>query len=456
MKRKYALLILLCALLVFSGCGTVQLEVPGQAQQTTLSDFQQQDTPAFEADYYSAFSPGEYLLHLQRIFVSLYPLRTHDSKLGLAHYVEIFGADTPILGGDNDVLDLEAAAMQCSNIPVFYGLLAETQRYLSEHGINYDSLAQDYGKAHALRGEDVQAMANLLLRKQAALAFSSVAGAEYIEEKDLFVYDTLTDPYRGFTDKGWTLEFLGQSTTLDTGEHWGATNTVVPTMGCFWYDPASGAYYDLDGVQLGLTHNLEGLSDGIDCISVWKTTTFSSGQRRSFKVSTVRANYAIETVTEQTPILSVFVGSQMIDTGEVVSFSENTLTDAELTELSDTFFDDYYHDSSAGEKTTNYALANFFSKPEELDIAFLPLQSENELEQWCRQYLGISSVELQAPQQLVGTKECDIPYIAFFSGKRQDDLLILRYYNEMLRQHTILTLRQTDEGYQFVSNLPET
>lgn len=64
------------------------------------------------------------------------------------------------------------------------------QCYLSDHGINYDCLAQDYGKAYALRGEDVQEHSTF-----SRLSLSSIVNGTNDSLAGIMLYTVLTVSY---------------------------------------------------------------------------------------------------------------------------------------------------------------------------------------------------------------------------------------------------------------------
>lgn len=302
----------------------------------------------------------------------------------------------------------------------------------------------------------MQIIANLLLRKDVALTFASVAGAEYLPEEGLFVYDELMDPYQSFYDLGWTMEFVGSDMEMSSTFPWGSFMGSCPSTAFFFYDAESGVLYNPYGEQCGYTHNIDGLRSEAYGSSIYRSCTFSSSydmQNQYF----VEAFFMLEegeTVTADTPIYAVQCGSLSSSSAGEYILPEGELTPNQLATITSEFFDDFYHNSDVGGKTTNYALASFFGKPDEINTAFLPLQSDAELEQWCEKYLNLSASDLKV-MQAPGTAECGTPYVTLLSGNQQNDLLTLHYYNEMQKQYAVLVLRKTNDGYQFVSNLPE-
>ena len=399
-------------------------------------------------DYYAA-TPAKYLEHLAKVFVSLLPVRN-----GRGVYNEVF-ADTNEKT-TYDILNESVSGyqMNASNVPVFYGLLQETETYLSAHNVNDDTLAASYGKAHAIKAEYVRGMLDLMLRKHVELSCASVAGAEYIEGADLFVYDRLEDPYQQYYEKGWTLEFWCSG--YDDTSSWDAEATIwsAPNF-CFWYDAETAQIYDMEGALIGYTHNIDGLRSGQASL---KTCLFDRTYADSLLLTSCNVYYDAQIVIrKETPISSVFCGSVSMYVGDgSITPPDHILSQKNLAELGRDFFDNYYDTNCNREKLTNYLICSFYAAPEEIDLSTLPLKSEEELEEFCREYLGIEASQLSAGHSNMGTGSAKQfpPYLVLESGEVNGSIVTLRYYNEVLCMESILTLRQTENGYQVVSNLP--
>ena len=468
MKHRVALA--LCLLLLFSllGCEVQSLEVPTELPISSFGE----PTVEFTREYYANDTPMEYLYRLRRIFVSLVPLLPRDKDLGVALYWEEFAADDPMTLPDQpETYQRDEATtityVSRSVMPVFYGLLAETERFLSDHSINYDELAIPYGRAHALKAADVQALTNMLLGKEVELSFGSVAGAEFIQDESLFVYDVLENPYQEFLDKGWTLEISGSDCEQSTAG-WGKASNLAPSVDIFgWYDAESATLYDLYGDVLLHTHAIDKLRTEFYGRSV---ADFSGVNPRGahYNPYGVMLSFPFyKTITLDTPIEYLNCGSQSFyitpSIGCYNPTDQGKTLEQQVRALETDFFDDYYRDAHAGEKVSNYFAASFYSRPEDVDITVLPTQDQAELAQWCEMYLGISVDELSSDPATVGTAESETPYIAFVEAEISDpdkisaedgDLLYLSYYNEIQRQDAVLTLLVVGDGYQFVSNLP--
>lgn len=489
MKKVLAVLVVAAYLLMAcTGCHTYYLEVP-TPEPSQITAPNGEDIPVFDREYYADLSPTEYLLYLRQVFVSALYEIPRAADLGLSRYQEILCANGNYYGLTADVV--KDNRLIRTETPVFYGLLAETEHYLIDHGENYDYLAAPYGKAHALRGVDVQAMINLLMRKSVQLSFSSVAGVEYIEEENLFIYDTLESPVQEFYARGWTLEYSGSDYLRDGGgTQWGDALDpyyyISCAQYCFWYDTESATLYDMYGGEvLGRTHAIDHLR-GYYSLAVIKFCVPESRMMlhnwRGGYLDIRYADSAQNEVTLDTPITYVAVGSGIGNiVGEAFYTEEELLNQGsrqwmrdtayfpaeKVIELDQTFFDDYYRDPEAGGKVSNYFLSSFYETPEEIDITLLPTQDREELARWCKTYLGIEVNSLKANPSTVGTVTCETPAIALSYNKAVGgggdpygsgepyQYVTIPYYNEMLRQFAKMTLRILDTGYQFVSNLPD-
>ena len=74
-----------------------------------------------------------------------------------------------------------------------------------------------------------------------------------------------------------------------------------------------------------------------------------------------------------------------------------------------------------------------------------------------QEYLGIGIEDVDMDISKLGANAYqDIPYVclSFGSGNRQNDMIEIRYYNEMLQSYAVLTIREKAEGYVILSNLP--
>lgn len=453
---------LLCCLL-FIGCEAKQLEIP--TNHSERHEAREETTVPFSRKYYAKYSPIEYLAYLYRVFASL----NYHCEKPLTQFDE-YAAEDPFAPVDQMQTADSKCHMSHSEMPVFYGLLVETARYLADHSASTDDLAAPYGKTHALRAADVQAMANTLLGKEVHLSFSDVAGAEFIESERLFVYDELENPMQPFLDRGWTLEVAGSDSDLSL-QNWGVAEFAQTSiLVLFWYDTDTATVYDFSGEMIGHTHAIELLRSDIYGFQVmeWCGIHPRSKENRYERRGVVIQFTRGKILTLDTPIefvrcgtigecsLPYMVAWNQTDQGEALAKQVHSL------EIE--FFADYYRDPAAGEKITNYFLANFFESPEDVDITVLPTTDPAELASLCETYLGISVDQLSADPATVGTSDCGTPYVAFTEALLEDrnkisadpgDLIFLSYYNEIQRTPAILTLRRTEDGYQFISNLPD-
>ena len=464
--RKWIVLAL-CALLIccllLAACEAKNLDVPKKPSEAHV--FDEETTVIFSREYYADDTPLEYLVRLYKVFSSL----NYHCEQPLTQFDE-YAAEDPFAPVDQ----LQPADSKChmshSEMPVFYGLLVETARYLADHGANTDDLAAPYGKTHALRAADVQAMANTLLGKEVHLSFSGVAGAEFIESERLFVYDELENPMQPFLDRGWTLEVAGSVSDLSL-QKWGVSEFAQTSiLVLFWYDVDTATVYDFSGEMIGHTHAIDLLRSDIYGFQIleWCGIHPRSNENRYERRGVVIQFTGGKILTLDTPIEFVRCGT----IGEcslpyMVAWNQTDQGEAlakQVHSLETEFFDDYYRDPAAGEKITNYFLANFFERPEDVDITVLPTTDPAELASLCEAYLGISVDQLSADPVTVGTSDCGTPYVAFTEALLEDrnkiaadpgDLIFLSYYNEIQRNPAILTLLRTEDGYRFVSNLPD-
>lgn len=463
MKRSLLILLSLLLLLSCAGCEPTQLAVPTSPTQLREETPNGTDTLSGTEvpldPYFSEETPALYGLRLRRIFVSLFPLLPQNTELGVSSHYDVFGRSAEDMPGDYvlDVMNVRdyGSFTYKSSLPVFYGLLKETEQYLERNDLQYHDLAAPYGRSRAISGRDVKQVLYLLLHREIPLQLQSVAGAEYIPEEDLFVYDELQDPFQDYYDRGWTLEFTGSNLEYDSSYSWGdpySGSSVTEYMVCFWYDREEARLYDIFGEEMGYTHNIEGLrsQSGEDLLFCTYQPRYSD-----MIFHCISLDYGREVVNQDTPVANIKIGTviQGGQSGEFLIPPPN-LNHEEIESLESDFFDDYYHDPLAGEKVTNYFLGSFYGSPEEIDISVLPTKDPVQLDQWCRTYLGIEAASLKQPLDTLGTAEINDPYLVLRTGEKQGDLVILNYYNEILCEFAVLTLRVTDSGYQFVSNLP--
>ncbi len=460
-KSKLWIIILVVTglLLYCTGCGSTQLTLPGESE-TQLSansngDVSETALP-FDPDYYSQYSPAEYIYFLKEVFSTLLPLIPHHKDFGTRAYREIFTADLKEISPDREYDQVYSndnnreSVSYASSMPIFYGLLRETEGYIQAKGISYDDLATPYGKTHAIKAADLASMAQLLLRKPVALSFRSVAGAEYIPEAALFVYDKLEDPFQEYRDRGWSLEFEGSDLNRSGEDAWGET-FLSPFFGpIFWYDPSTAMLYHPNGEDMGYTHNIGGLRHEGGDTFYWCRNTSRTTDPFYY---TVQIQYS-GIPTEETPIYYIEVGSIIVGgiEGSITILPEGVLSTADLVELENTFFDDYYRNPNPDRKVTNYFTSCFYSSPEEMDPSVLPTEDPAQAEEWCLQYLG-TLPEGPAMEKPVSTGEW-LPYLAFQSGKVTGEIYTLEYYNEVHMTDAVLTLQKTVDSYLFLSNLP--
>ena len=444
-------------LLLLSGCTVTQLEVPKETDPNAAPV-----SVVFEADYFADLTPQQYSAFVAEVFLSAIPLQATGADLGCTAYAEYFPAEPQESGAlrtfttpDGDVI----GSRSLEALPVCYGLLAETEKYLSAHDISFDELAQPYGKQHALRAEDVQAMANLLLRRSTPLTLASVAGAEYLAEESLFVYDALEDPFQPFYDRGWKLYAPDQMhPRYDYG--WGeAGETGKPdavNLGAeltpVFYDEATGFFYDPHGRALAVSHNLDGfLSEELGNLLL-SDCGFTS-RDRCCALPAVSVEYAPGIVELDTEIASLSFGETLFGSGVQGDYvlPGNQLSPKELLALERQIFDDYYRDPEAGARLTNYFTLCFYDAPEAFDPGCLPEADEAQRSEWSEQYLGLPLTALQGASVHALSEP---PRITLLCGSRDEAHLTLGYYNEHQRSYAVLVLEEAETGVRFLSNQP--
>lgn len=457
------LCLMLVCLLTLTGCTVTQLEVPKESYPEEAAT-----SVLFDVDYFADLTPQQYSAYLAEIFISAIPLQPEAAELDCTVYAEYFPAGSQdadalrtVTTPDGDTIGIQPL----EKLPVCYGLLAETERYLKEYDISFDEQAQPYGKAHALRVEDVQAMANLLLRRPTPLALASVAGADYIAEAGIFVYNALEDPFQPFYDKGWELyapEQMHPSYEFGWGEAGETGKPDAVNLGAdlapVFYDCETGCFYDPHGRPLAVSHNLEGFLSSFELGSLLLSACGFTPRDRSFALPSVSVEYAQGIVGLDTEIAYLSFGETLCGTpaqGDYI-LPGNVLTPKELLHMEQQIFDDYYRDPAAGEKLTNYFTLCFYDAPEAFDVSYLPAASSAQLSEWTEQYLGLPLTSLQSTAQSAGSALSEPPRIALLCGSRVENRLTLGYYNEYQRSYAVLVLEETETGIRFLSNLPVT
>ena len=405
----------------------------------------------YDEEYYFTNSPSEYLFRINQIFVSLLP--SIDINTDYDSYQEILIGTTDRKDLEYDtIFGAENAYKYSESIPVFYGLLKETEKYLEDHQIN--RMDGDY---RYIKTSDIQCVADLLLRKKVLLSFESVAGAIFDEATQRFTYQSLEDPFQEYRNNGWTLEFVSSSLRFYKDIAWGETIAPVSeaTM-CFWYDPLTYYLYNMKGEKIGYTHNIEGLRNGEALLSC----CFSDNP---FRIQTehVSASFSYsQKTTSNSPVEKIEIGTIILSAeGNYYATPDTFVSPVELEEIGRTFFTDFYHAGDLFDNSNvsaNYFLSSYYTSPSEIDISRLPLTDDQEADLLLKDYLGIGIEDVDMDKSELGTNAYqDIPYVclSFASGNRQNDIIEIRYYNEMMQSYAVLTLKETAEGYVILSNL---
>ena len=76
---------------------------------------------------------------------------------------------------DTLISDGASNRMSLTSIPVFYGLLKETQKYEEQMGIDNSEIAEKHGKKYAVSAKSVEDYYYMLLRHAGKLEHGSVA-----------------------------------------------------------------------------------------------------------------------------------------------------------------------------------------------------------------------------------------------------------------------------------------
>lgn len=438
--------IILSVIILLCGCSQ-SLTVPTESE---IEHNSYAEIP-YDEEYYATNNPSEYLYFINQLFVSLLP--SIDKKAEFDSYHEILiGSEERKDLDYNTICGTGSAYVYRESIPVFYGLLKETEKYLEDHQIN--RIDGDY---RYINVSDIQCVTDLLLKKKVSLSFQSVAGAVFDEDTQRFTYKSLEDPFQEYRNNGWTLEFASSNLRLSQDRVWGEGMTPVceATM-CFWYDPLSFYLYNMDGEKIGYTHNIEGLRDGESLLSCCFSTN-------PFQIQTdfVSASFSYsQKTTSNSPIEKIEIGTTILSAEGSYSAMDTFVSPYELEEIGRTFFTDFYHTDDKNEiikVSPNYFLASYYKSPNEIDISRLPLTNDKEADMLLEEYLGIGIEDVDMDISKLGANAYqDIPYVclSFGFGNRKNDIIEIRYYNEMLQSYAVLTIKEKAEGYVILSNLP--
>ena len=239
--KKIVVLLTILSVLVCSSCAAPSLE---------------ERPELYTGEYFQDTTPSEHWYYLLDTFITLLPHLQSPKELGVSNLQYIWGIDIAAaddLEYDKIVSNGASNSIRLSSIPVFYGLLKETQKYEEQMGIDNSEIAEKHGKKHAVSAKSVEDYYYMLLRHAGKVQHGSVDGAEYVD--GYYVYDELINPYQEWLDKGWELyitpdplfemEWSGQGDPPPV-DKWGECRQSLLVSYILWYDK-EGNVYDVYG-----------------------------------------------------------------------------------------------------------------------------------------------------------------------------------------------------------------
>ena len=251
-KKAKKLLILLTALSVLacSSCAAPSLE---------------ERPELYTGEYFQDTTPSEHWYYIMDTFITLLPHLQTPEELGVGSIQYSFGYNLATHPNPDGLGKLESHGtsngMGLKSIPVFYGLLKETQKYEEQMGIDNSEIAEKHGKKHAVSAKSVEDYYYMLLRHAGQLDHGSTDGAEYVD--GYYVYDELINPYQEWLDKGWELDIIPDLVVEDniaSGiDEWGKVNFGDIYCIALWYDKEGNIYNvfgELFGTQEDPSHRL--------------------------------------------------------------------------------------------------------------------------------------------------------------------------------------------------------
>ena len=236
--KEIVVLLTILSVLVCSSCAAPSLE---------------ERPELYTGEYFQDTTPSEHWYYILDTFITLLPHLQSPEELGVSNMAYHIGNNVdayPDLTYDTIETNGAVNSMRLKSIPVFYGLLKETQKYEEQMGIDNSEIAEKHGKKHAVSAKSVEDYYYMLLRHPAYLTHGSVDGAEYVD--GYYVYDELINPYQEWLDKGWELyitpdpmfedeEWSGEGTPPPV-DKWG--ECAWPRLNCYilWYDKEGNVY----------------------------------------------------------------------------------------------------------------------------------------------------------------------------------------------------------------------
>lgn len=253
-KRLIKMLALLTALsvLVCSSCAAPSLE---------------ERPELYTGEYFQDTTPSEHWYYIMDTFITLLPHLQTPEELGVSTIQYSFGYNIAKHPNPDGLGKLESHGtsngMGLRSIPVFYGLLKETQKYEEQMGIDNSEIAEKHGKKYAVSARSVEDYYYMLLRHAGQLDHGSTDGAEYVD--GYYVYDELINPYQEWLDKGWELDFIPDPVVEDNIaegiDEWGKVTFGETVCNALWYDKEGNIYNlfgELFGTQEDPAHRLTG------------------------------------------------------------------------------------------------------------------------------------------------------------------------------------------------------
>ena len=219
----------------------------------------------YTGEYFQDTTPSEHWYYIMDTFITLLPHLQTPEELGVGSIQYSFGYNLATHPNPDGLGKLESHGtsngMGLKSIPVFYGLLKETQKYEEQMGIDNSEIAEKHGKKHAVSAKSVEDYYYMLLRHAGQLDHGSTDGAEYVD--GYYVYDELINPYQEWLDKGWELYIqpdVGIENNIANGiDEWGKIDFGDIYCIALWYDKEGNIYNlfgELFGTQEDPSHRL--------------------------------------------------------------------------------------------------------------------------------------------------------------------------------------------------------
>lgn len=204
---------------------------------------QEERSELYTGEYFKDSTPSEHWYYIFDTFITLLPHLKSPEELGVSNVQYSFGNNgEPNTGTEYDKLISNGGAniMKLKAIPIFYGLLKETQKYEEQMGVDNSEVAQKHGKRFAVSAKSVEDFYCMLLRHAASVQHGSADGAEHVD--GYYVFDELVNPYQDWLDKGWELYIMPDPVLEDQVDEWGKCAYFNPYCTALWYDKEGNIY----------------------------------------------------------------------------------------------------------------------------------------------------------------------------------------------------------------------